>query len=131
MWYSRKNSLSRTRAWSIGKKRKSLNICLKNLLKTYNKRSHQGHQGIYLELVYKLRLKLTSHGILVQIPKINLLDLADLSLLLILPYLRIFTNFTRSIGSTKSTKFIEFIDSTKSISFTNSTESASFAYSKM
>ncbi len=38
------------------KKNKSFNICLKQQLRTYNKRNHQ---GIYLKLVYKLKLKPT------------------------------------------------------------------------
>lgn len=49
--------LSRTKAWPIGKKRKSFNICLKKPLRTYNKRNHS-------KLVYKLQLKPISPRIL-------------------------------------------------------------------
>jgi hypothetical protein len=38
MWYSREKNLSRTRFWSIGKKRKNFNVHLKKPLKIYNKR---------------------------------------------------------------------------------------------
>jgi hypothetical protein len=104
----------KNKAWPIGKKRISLKVRFKKLLWTYNKRSHQ---GICLELVYKLWLKTTSQGIMVQIPKINLLDLTNLLVLLIPPNLPIFTYFTISIGSTR---FIEYINSTKSTTSINS-----------
>jgi hypothetical protein len=58
MWYSRIKNLSKTKAWLIGKKRKSFNVHLKKQLRTYNKRSR-------LELIYKLGLKPTSPRILV------------------------------------------------------------------
>jgi hypothetical protein len=51
MWYSRRKNLSKTRDWLIGKKRKSFNIHLKKLLRTYNKRSCQ---KICMEPIYKL-----------------------------------------------------------------------------
>jgi hypothetical protein len=53
MWYSRRKNLSKTKPWLIGKMRKSFNVHLKKLLRTYNKRS-------CLELIYKLELKPTS-----------------------------------------------------------------------
>jgi hypothetical protein len=64
MWHPRRKNLSKTRTWPISKKRKSFNTHLKKLLTTYNKGSHQ---KIYLKPIYKLWLKPTSQGILVQI----------------------------------------------------------------
>jgi hypothetical protein len=39
MWYSRRNNLSRTKAWPIGKKRKSFNIRLKKPRDIHQKES--------------------------------------------------------------------------------------------
>jgi hypothetical protein len=58
MWYSRIKNISKTKAWLIGKKRKSFNVHLKKLLRRYNKKSR-------LELIYKLGLKPSSPKILV------------------------------------------------------------------
>jgi hypothetical protein len=78
MWYSGRLSFPRIRAWPIGKKKKSFYVCLKKLLRTYNKSSFQ---GICLKPIYKLWLKPTSQEFLGRIPKITLQDLLDLSVL--------------------------------------------------
>ncbi len=85
MWYSRRKNLSRTKAWLIRKKRKSFNVHLKKLLRTYKKRSR-------LKLIYKLGLKPTSPRISVYIVKINFPYLLNLSILSILPNLLMLLN---------------------------------------
>ncbi len=85
MWYSRRKNLSRTKAWLISKKRKSFNVHLKKLLRTYNKRSR-------LKLVYKFGLKPTSPRISIYIVKISFPYLLNLSILSVLPNLLMLLN---------------------------------------
>jgi hypothetical protein len=78
MWCSKRKNFTRTKVWLIGKRRKIFNFCLKKLLKTCNRRNLR---GIYLEPIYKILLKPTSWGILVQVPKSKLLEPQELPLL--------------------------------------------------
>ncbi len=98
MRYSRRKNLSRTRAWSIRKNKKSIQRSFEEAMKDIQQKEPPKDMPGAL---YKLRLKPTSQGILDQISKINLLDrlillvlsnLPDLPILLVLPNLLVLSN---------------------------------------